>query len=74
MTLYEDEWAFWDDIVSKFMMKFASGDSNDERHVRKASECADLAVLERRKRKRVKLAGKDSSGIPAVAPLSVVAV
>lgn len=59
MSIYEDEWAFWDDIAGKYILKHAAVDHNVDKVVGAAGVYADLMVLERRKRKRVKLPVKD---------------
>ena len=55
MTLYEDEYAFWDDIVGRYLLKVASTDHNLTHIIEGAGFYADSMVLERRKRKRSKL-------------------
>jgi hypothetical protein len=64
MTIYEDEWAFWDDIVGRYILKHAAIDHNVDKVINAASVHADLMVLERRKRKRVRLAAQGSSVAP----------
>lgn len=54
MTIYEDEWAFWDDIAGKYIFKHAGVDLNTDIIIKGAGYYADSMVLERRKRKRVK--------------------
>ncbi|AXJ07125.1 hypothetical protein CFN16_24230 [Pseudomonas fluorescens] len=54
MTIYEDEWAFWDDIAGKYIFKHAGVDQNTDTIIRNAGYYADSMILERRKRKRVK--------------------
>lgn len=53
MTIYEDEYAYWDDISSKYLMKHASSDVAPF-IIHNAGFYADQMVLERRKRKREK--------------------
>ncbi|MHC8335962.1 hypothetical protein [Pseudomonas sp. LB3P25] len=60
MIIYEDEWAFWDDIAGKYILKHSAVDHNVDRIIDAAGVYADLMVLERRKRKRVKLPVKDA--------------
>lgn len=64
MIVYEDEGAFWDDIAGKYILKHAAVDHNVDKVIGAAGVYADLMVLERRKRKRVKLPVKD---VPAAA-------
>lgn len=52
MTIYEDEWAFWDDIAGKYIFKHAGVDPNTDIVIKSAGVYADSMVLERRKRKR----------------------
>lgn len=54
MIIYEDEWAFWDDIAGKYIFKHAGIDLNTDIVLKAAGYYADSMVLERRKRKRVK--------------------
>lgn len=54
MTIYEDEWAFWDDIAGKYILKHAAVDHNVDKVIDAAGVYADLMVLARRKRKRLK--------------------
>lgn len=54
MTIYEDEWAFWDDIAGKYIFKHAGVDLNTDIIIKGAGYYADSMVLERRKRKRMK--------------------
>ena len=67
MIVYEDEWAFWDDIAGKYILKHAAVDHNVDKVVDAAGVYADLMVLERRKRKRLKLSAKDVSVAAAAA-------
>ncbi|OYQ10648.1 hypothetical protein B7L09_21060 [Pseudomonas mandelii] len=55
MTLYEDEWMFWDDIAGRYILKHASNDPNTANIIDAAAYYADSMVVARRKRKRVKL-------------------
>ncbi|GLH39943.1 hypothetical protein BK674_24010 [Pseudomonas moraviensis] len=55
MTVYEDEWAFWDDIAGKYILKHAETDHNVRHVVDAASTYADLMVIARRKRKSEKV-------------------
>ncbi|MGL6245738.1 hypothetical protein [Pseudomonas sp.] len=64
MTIYEDEWAFWGDIVGRYILKHAAIDNNVDKVVDAAGVHADLMVLERRKRKRVRLPAQDSAVAP----------
>lgn len=54
MTIYEDEWAFWDGIAGKYIFKHAGVDLNTDVVIKAAGFYADSMVLERRRRKRVK--------------------
>ena len=54
MTIYEDEYAFWDDIAGKFILKHASNDTSAKDIIEAAGFYADQMVIERRKRKRKK--------------------
>jgi len=54
MTIYEDEWAFWDDIAGRYILKHSGADMNTDKVVKAASHYADVMVVERRKRKRVR--------------------
>lgn len=56
MTIYEDEWAFWDDIAGKYILKNAGADLNTDIIIKAAGYYADSMILERRKRRRVKSA------------------
>jgi hypothetical protein len=64
MNIYEDEWAFWDDIAGKYILKHAAVDHNVDKVIDAAGAYADLMVLERRKRKRLKPLLKE---VPVVA-------
>lgn len=55
MTVYEDEWPFWDDIAGKYILKHAETDHNVSRVIEAASIYADLMVIARRKRKSEKV-------------------
>ncbi|MCF4996214.1 hypothetical protein GIW70_16420 [Pseudomonas syringae] len=71
MKIYEDEWAFWDDIVGRYILKYASTDPNTDNIVEAAGYYADSAIIERRKRRRVKgapaasVSAQVSSGVTA---------
>lgn len=54
VKIYEDEWAFWDDIAGKYIFKHAGVDLNTDIVLKAAGYYADSMVLERRKRNRVK--------------------
>lgn len=54
MTIYEDEYAYWDDISGKFILKHASNDTSAKGIIEAAGFYADQMILERRKRKRAK--------------------
>lgn len=51
MTVYEDEWLFWDDIAGRYILKHAETDHNVDRVIEAAATYADLMVIARRKRK-----------------------
>jgi len=51
MTVYEDEWAFWDDIAGKYIFKHADTDLNVANVIEAAGIYADLMVIARRKRR-----------------------
>jgi hypothetical protein len=55
MTVYEDEWAFWDDIAGKYILKHADTDHNVSFVIEAASSYADRMVIARRKRKSAKV-------------------
>ncbi|VVM87384.1 hypothetical protein [Pseudomonas fluorescens] len=55
MTVYEDEWAFWDDIASKYIFKYAGADHNETHIIEAATVYADRMVIARRKRKSEKV-------------------
>jgi hypothetical protein len=55
MIIYEDEWAFWDDIAGRYLLKHAASDHNSKHIIEGAGFYTDSMVLERRKRKRAKL-------------------
>lgn len=57
VTIYEDEWAFWDDIAGKYIFKHAGVDLNTDIVIKGARFYADAMVLERRRRKRVSNGG-----------------
>ncbi|SEM95114.1 hypothetical protein SAMN04487857_107175 [Pseudomonas sp. ok272] len=54
MTIYEDEYAYWDDISGKFILKHASNDIGAKDIIEAAAYYADEMILQRRKRKRAK--------------------
>lgn len=64
MTIYEDEWGFWDDIAGRYILKHAGTDANTDNIVKAAGYYADSMVSERRKRKRIKNA-PSVSGLPS---------
>ncbi|MBT9267445.1 hypothetical protein KKQ10_21415 [Pseudomonas sp. MG-9] len=55
MTVYEDEWAFWDDIAGKYIFKHADTDRNVTNVIEAAGVYADLMVIARRKRRAAKI-------------------
>ncbi|HJR32553.1 MAG TPA: hypothetical protein VJ889_27835 [Pseudomonas sp.] len=55
MTIYEDEWAFWDDIAGRYILKNANTDPNTGNIIEAAGFYADAMVVERRKRRRAKV-------------------
>jgi hypothetical protein len=69
MTIYEDEWLFWDDIAARYILKWATTEPNTDDVIGAAAHYADSMVVERRKRKRLKQpvsgATADSSNAPA---------
>ncbi|MGE8145810.1 hypothetical protein ACQKP7_11490 [Pseudomonas frederiksbergensis] len=69
MIIYEDEWAFWDDIAARYLLKHAATDHNVNHVIEGAGFYADSMVLERRKRKRAKLpvtSVSDGAGVAVV--------
>lgn len=67
MTVYEDEWAFWDDIAGKYILKHAETDHNVNNVIEAASTYADRMVIARRKRKPAKIPAGDMSRTSAAA-------
>jgi len=67
MTVYEDEWAFWDDIAGKYILKHAETDHNVNNVIEAASTYADRMVIARRKRKSAKVPAGDSPRMSASA-------
>ncbi|MBR7199608.1 hypothetical protein PspCFBP13508_21830 [Pseudomonas sp. CFBP13508] len=59
MTVYEDEWAFWDDIAGKYILKNAGTDHNAGLVIEAAANYADRMVIARRKRKSGKIPDGD---------------
>ncbi|WP_166216338.1 hypothetical protein [Pseudomonas atagonensis] len=51
MTVYEDEWAFWDDIAGKYIFKHAGVDQNIDIIIEAAGVYADSMTIARRKRR-----------------------
>ncbi|MBP5947085.1 MULTISPECIES: hypothetical protein [Pseudomonas] len=72
MTVYEDEWGFWDDIAGKYILKNAGMDHNAKYIVDAAATYSDMMVLARRKRKAAKIPAGDIPRVTATAE-SVVA-
>lgn len=73
MTVYEDEWAFWDDIAGKYILKHAETDHNVKNVIDAASTYADLMVIARRKRKSAKVPVGDIPRMSATASTLVAA-
>ncbi|MBC8997397.1 hypothetical protein IAI51_12740 [Pseudomonas sp. N40(2020)] len=67
MTVYEDEWAFWDDIAAKYIFKHAGSDHNVSHVIKAAGVYADALVVERRRRKAAKLPAGEIPRIPMTA-------
>jgi hypothetical protein len=67
MTVYEDEWAFWDDIAGKYILKHAETDHNVNNVIEAASNYADRMVIARRKRKSEKVPVGDIPRMSATA-------
>ena len=67
MTVYEDEWAFWDDIAGRYIFKHAGSDHNVTHVIEAAAVYADLMVIERRKRKAAKIPDNDIPRVSATA-------
>lgn len=59
MIIYEDEWAFWDDIGGRYIQKHAGTDHNVNEVIEAAAVYADLMVIARRKRKAAKIPADD---------------
>lgn len=55
MIIYEDEWAVWDDIAGRYILKHATTEPNTGNIIEAAGFYADSMVLERRKRKRARV-------------------
>jgi hypothetical protein len=73
MTVYEDEWAFWDDIAGKYILKHAGADHNVSHVIEAASTYADRMVIARRKRKSEKVPGGEVPRMSASATAVVTA-
>lgn len=73
MTVYEDEWAFWDDIAGKYILKHAETDHNVSNVIEAASTYADRMVIARRKRKLAKVPAGDVPRMSASASTLVAA-
>ncbi|WP_260455544.1 hypothetical protein [Pseudomonas baetica] len=73
MTVYEDEWAFWDDIAGKYILKHAGVDHNVANVIEAASVYADLMVVARRKRKSEKIPVSEVPRMSATAKAVVAA-
>ncbi|MBC3269649.1 hypothetical protein HU765_06920 [Pseudomonas sp. SWRI81] len=67
MTVYEDEWGFWDDIAGKYIFKHAGSDHNVKHVVEGAGKYADAMVLERRLRRAAKIPVDDLPRVSATA-------
>ncbi|BBP73104.1 hypothetical protein PHLH6_51080 [Pseudomonas sp. Seg1] len=67
MTVYEDEWGFWDDIAGKYIFKHAGSDHNVNHVIEAAAVYADLMVIERRKRKAAKIPVNEIARVSATA-------
>lgn len=75
MTVYEDEWGFWDDIAGKYIFKHAGSDHNVDHVIEAAATYADAMVLARRQRKAAKIPANDIPRVTATAAtLSAVVV
>ncbi|MFI8397320.1 hypothetical protein ACIGEI_13970 [Pseudomonas sp. NPDC078863] len=74
MTVYEDEWAFWDDIAGKYILKHAETDHNVNNVIEAASTYADRMIIARRKRKSEKIPAGDMPRMSASASTIVAAV
>lgn len=71
MTIYEDEWAFWDDIAGRYILKHAGTESNTANIIYAAAYYADSMVVARRKRKRVKLSVSGTAADVSDAPAAI---
>jgi hypothetical protein len=67
MAVYEDEWAFLDDIASKYIFKYAGADHNETHIIEAATIHADRMVVARRKRKSEKVPVDDVLRMSATA-------
>jgi hypothetical protein len=67
MTIYEDEWAFWDDIAGKYIFKHADTDQNVSKVIDAAGVYADLMVVARRKRRAGKIPEGDMPRVSVTA-------
>lgn len=73
VTVYEDEWEFWDDIAGKYILKHAETDHNVNNVIEAASTYADRMVVARRKRKSAKVPVGDIPRMAASASTIVAA-
>jgi len=73
MTVYEDEWGFWDDIAGKYILKHAETDHNVSHVIEAAANYADRMVIARRKRKSEKVPVGDVPRMSATAKAVVAA-
>jgi len=69
MTVYEDEWEFWDDIAGKYILKNAGTDHNAGLVIEAAANYADRMVIARRKRKSEKVPDGEVSRMSATATI-----
>jgi hypothetical protein len=67
MNIYEDEWAFWDDIAGKYLLKHAGTNNNANYLIESAGVYADLMVIERRKRRVVQIPNGELPRVSATA-------
>ncbi|WP_339451539.1 hypothetical protein [Pseudomonas sp. EA_5y_Pfl2_R50] len=67
MTVYEDEWAFWDDIAGKYIFKHADTDHNVSHVIEAACVYADRMVVARRNRKVGKIPDGDMPRVSVTA-------
>lgn len=67
MNVYEDEWAFWDDIAGRYLLKHAGTHNNASFLIESAGVYADLMVLERRKRRALQIPEGELPRVPATA-------